>query len=489
MIVLIGAGNIGRELLSKLSRDFEIVCVDSNPGTRPLVEALRGSDRTRVIIGDATSRLVLEEARVDESDAVIITTTSEKINKEVARVLHDHFHCRKVISAGITHEGMQELAGLGAEVKNIFTATANDIRNLIEHQAKTAYGIGIGKNEILEVEVHPNSKLKNRPLGWIAPIRWNIGIIYREGNIIIPRADTVLKERDRVIIFGDPSVLRIVAEMMTSDFQRFPLEFGTSLFVYVSGAEGSAFFEEVNYVYSVFQLEKVHFIYASGATDLISRHEETVGRYKFKTAERTVSSFGPAGAVTALLSSEPVRPGIVILSKKTVLRASFGGYTRSGKKTIDSLVRAGRCPVILAEGSFPYGEMAVPALQKGDFRDILQSAVEISMTANTNVEALLVKPSEYISAEEEHQSFEEMKGVISNIGFFHKKKIPIRILEGNPVQGISRILPEYNLLVLNAGHWAEKGLMRSLLSPNIEWQILRRSMISVLALPGIEESL
>jgi Trk K+ transport system NAD-binding subunit len=275
MIVMIGAGNIGRELLSKLSRDFEITCIDSSPDAEETVAAIRGKERTKVIVGDATSRLVLEEARVDDSEVVLITTTTEKINLEVARVLHDHFQPRRVISVGVTHRGMKALAELGAEAISIFTASANDVRNLIEHQAKTAHGIGVGKNEILEVEVHPNSRLKNRPLGYIAPIKWNIGIIYREGNIIVPKPETVLKEKDKVVILGDPVVLKTVAEMLSSEFERFPLEYGTSLGVYMTGDEGEDFFEEINYIYSVFQMDTVYFVYSAGAERLIAGHDET----------------------------------------------------------------------------------------------------------------------------------------------------------------------------------------------------------------------
>ncbi len=84
--VIIGLGNIAQELLGKLSRDFEIVCIDANPELIDQAKKIRGEDIS-FIPGDATSRLVLEEADVDDTEAVIITTTSEKINIEVARVL------------------------------------------------------------------------------------------------------------------------------------------------------------------------------------------------------------------------------------------------------------------------------------------------------------------------------------------------------------------------------------------------------------------
>jgi hypothetical protein len=489
MIVMIGAGNIGRELLSKLSRDFEITCIDSHPDAESVVAAIRGKERTKVITGDATSRLVLEKAMIDESEVVLITTTTEKINLEVARVLHDHFNARRVIAVGITERGMKELAELGAEVKSIFTASANDIRNLIEHQAKTAHGIGIGKNEILEVEVHPASRLRNRPLGYIAPIRWNIGIIYRDGNIIVPKPETALKERDKVVILGDPVVLKTVSEMLSSEFERFPLEFGTSLAVYLTGAENAGFFDEVTHISSVFQLDRIHLVYSSRAHRLIEQHDELAEKYNFRETNKVVSSLPPAEALKSLSVGGGVRIGIIAVSKEAFLRQGFPLYAAARKRFLSSLVQSGKCPVILAGGTHPYAKLIVPALIDFDFRTLVDKSIEIAHTLSADLSVVTAKPSEYIGTEEDSQRFEEAKKAISDIGFVHKKKIDLEIFAGNPVHEVSRRLPGYNLLVLGADSWTGQGFLRSLLSPDVAWHILRRSPVTTLVLPAMEESL
>lgn len=489
MIVIIGIGNIGRELLRKLSRDFEVTCIDTCEKTTAVVEEIRGTERTKVIVGDATSRLVLEQAGIDESEAVIITTTTEKISQEIARLLKEHFTPRRVISVGLSLEGAQKLAELGVEVKNIFTASANDIRNLIEHQAKTAYGIGIGKNEILEVEVHPNSRLKNKRLGSIAPIRWNLGIIYRDGNPIVPKPDTVLKEGDKVIILGDPGVLKTVAELLTFDFQSFPLEFGTAMVVYLNGNEDERFYEEMGYVYSVFHLGKVYLVYSAAADKQAGMHDRIAEKYGFQEAYKTVSSLAPVEALRALLLKEPVRPGLLFLSGEMLKRSLFSSYGLARKKFVSSLARVVQCPIVFARGSFPYEKLVVPALEETGFRHFLDTAIEISHTINNEVCALMVKPSGYIATREETDAFDEARQIISNTGLMHRKKIFLQIHEGNPVLEVTRYLPDYNLLVLGVNSWSEKGFFRSVLAPEIGWQILIRSNISSLVLPFREEVL
>lgn len=488
MIVMIGAGNIGRELLSKLSRDFDITCVDSNAEAEGVVTSLRGTEHTKVIIGDATSRLVLEQAGINDSEVVLITTTTEKINLEVARVLHDHFEPRRVISVAITDDGTKELTELGVEVKNIFTASANDIRNLIEHQAKTAHGIGIGKNEILEVEVHPNSRLRNRPLGYIAPIRWNIGIIYRDGNIVIPKPETVLKEKDKVVILGDPAVLKTVAEMLTSEFEKFPLEFGTSLALYLSGDETDDLFEEAAYVQSIFELDKAHIVYSSTAERQIERHDELAEKYGLKEINKVVSSLPPPEAMKSLAMAG-ARIGVILMSKRSLFAHKFPLYTAAQKMSLSSLVRAAKCPVILGHGTHPYSKLLVPALIDFNFRHLVDKSMEISHAINTEVSVFTIRPSEYIATEEEAEKFDEAKKLISNIGFLRKKRIDLQILTGNPVHEITLRLPDYNLLVLGADSWTGRTFFRSVLSPDVAWHILKRSRITTLILPGVEESL
>jgi Trk K+ transport system NAD-binding subunit/nucleotide-binding universal stress UspA family protein len=484
MIVLVGVGNIGKELLSKLSRDFEVTCIDSHPDAPSTVAAIRGKEKTKVIVGDATSRLVLEEAAVDESEIVLITTTTEKINLEVVRVLHDHFNARRVIAVGITDRGMKELGELGAEVKSIFTASANDLRNLIEHQAKTAHGIGIGKNEILEVEVHPASRLKNRPLGYIAPIRWNLGILYRDGNIIVPKPDTILKEKDRVVILGDPSVLKTVAELLSADFERFPLEYGTSLAAYLTGREEDGFFDELDYLSSTLQLDKVHVICSPKAEQLLKRQSAFFGKYTPGGINTVVSALPPAEAVKSLATDGGATIGLVAASKQV-----FFGRRTSRKRFLSSFVRTVRCPVILAGGTQPYSKLLVPALIDFDFRSLLDKSIEISHTIASDLGVVAVRPSEYIGTKEDSQRFEEAKKAISDIAFVHRKKIDLEVSTGNPVHEISRRLPDFNLLVLGSDSWSGRGFFRSLLAPDVGWQILSRSRISTLILPGAEETL
>ena len=88
--MIVGAGNIGLQLLGMLSRDLSLILVDASAEALKRASELRGNGLI-THAGDATSRLVLEQAGIAGVDTVVITTSSETVNIEVARVIKDHF--------------------------------------------------------------------------------------------------------------------------------------------------------------------------------------------------------------------------------------------------------------------------------------------------------------------------------------------------------------------------------------------------------------
>ncbi|HEX9872768.1 MAG TPA: TrkA family potassium uptake protein, partial [Deferrimonas sp.] len=346
--IIIGLGNIGLQLIKMLSRDFALVCIDGNQKTLDTALELRGDSLT-VLQGDATSRLVLERAGVAEADTVLITTTTEAVNIEVARILHDHFQVPRVVSIGITQKGIEQLESLGVEVESIFTVSATGLRNRMEHKTKAVHGIGLGKGEILEVEVHPHSRLANKPLAALHPKSWHVGIVYREGNILIPGGDTILRPKDKVVILGDPKVLRTVTDLLTFRFTLFPLEYGDTLVALFTNGEEESFIKEIAYLLSVFPLKNAMFLLPPDSDALAERLrnlDET------RTLQGLHIEEIPAGPVIETLrviqQSLGRRVAIIVLPKKATVRTSWGRRKNPrGKRFLRNLSEAFGCPVLL----------------------------------------------------------------------------------------------------------------------------------------------
>jgi hypothetical protein len=480
--VIIGLGSIGLPLVRMLARDVDLVCIEINEKLFAAVKKLRGESAT-FIHGDATSRLVLEKAGVNQADTVAITTTSQEVNIEVARVLHDHFQVQRVLAIGITQKGIEELEKLGVEVEGIFAVSATGLRNRLELKTKAVHGIGLGKNEILEVEVHPHSRLANKTLSSINPINWRVGIIYRDENIIIPRGDTVFKPQDRAIILGDPPVLKTVAEMLSFRFEHFPLEYGETVLVYVEGGETDAFFEEVAYLFSVFPLEEVVFLHLdrSGLAERIGAMIEKLG---FKQAMTEVTSQEMLPALAEAVRKYGRRPGMIVLSPSTLAESiSFAGQRKS---FLFELSRAAASPILLAQGTFPYERVAVPCLRVQGLQHALETALEMSAALNYEIFALFARLSRYIAGEEDTRDFERIREMVTDMSLIYKTGISNVELKGNPVRAVVDALADYNLMLAGIGNWEQQGFWQSLFQPDVAWHVTRRSPVSTLLIPPLE---
>lgn len=477
-LVVVGLGRTGRELLRRLSREFETALITLNPEDEEALEELKRAD-VEVIVGDATSRLVLADARVDEADAVIITTTSERVNTEVARVLKERFNPQRVISVAFTQADTEELEKLGVEVEIVHNAIAMDIRNMIEQKSKAAHAIGIGKEEILEVEIHPNSRFANKPLRFLNPIKWRIGIIYREGNIIVPRHDVVLKPKDKVVILGDPVVLKTVSEIMTFDFQKFPLEYGPRLVACISGHEDESYIKEINYIFSTFPMERAIVICSEKAEGLLAGLE-------IKNLEVSMTSLSPLGVLMDSILDGTSKHGLVVIPGKTV-EAPF--FAQGKKRLLCALLADANCPVLLANGTFPYEKMAVPCTVETGMERMVETGLEISSTLGNELWAILVKPSKYIAGEEEAKSYGEMKKSIYSMSSIYRVKLNTCELAGNPIRAVLGEVGKYSLLLADSKAMRRGTPFFSLLSPDVMWNIIRKSPISTLVLPPEEEYL
>lgn len=480
--VIVGLGSIGLPLVKMLPRDFDLVCIDSNEEFLAAAKKLRGESVT-LIHGDATSRLVLERAGVEQADTVVVTTTSQEVNTEVARVLHDHFAVQRVIAIGVTQKGIEELEALGVEVEGIFAVSATGLRNRLERKTKAVHGIGLGKNEILEVEVHPHSRLANKSLASINPINWRVGIIYRDENIIIPRGDTVFKPQDRAIILGDPPVLKTVAEMLSFRFEHFPLEYGDTLLAYVEGGEPDAFFAEIAYLFSVFPLAEVVFLHLD-RSGLAERVGEMIEKHRFKQALTEVTSEEMLPALAAAARTYGRRPGLIVLSPSAL--AASVPWSGRRKRFLLELSRAATAPILLAQGSFPYERVAVPCLQAPRLQHALETALEMSTALNYEISALFARLSRYIADEEDSRDFERIRETVADMSLIYKTSIRNVELKGNPVRAIAAALAEFNLMVADIGNWAQQGFWRSLFQPDVAWHVARRSPVSTLLVPPLE---
>jgi len=482
---IIGLGNVGLPLIRMLSSDFRLVCIDNNQETLEKARSIR-NDMT-VIEGDATSRMVLEKAGISEADTVVISTTTEIINIEIARILREHFSVPRIIAIGITQNGIQTLEELDVEVESIFAVSATGLRNRLEQRTKTVQGIGVGKNEILEVEVHPLARLANRPLTNLRPRNWHIGIIYRDGNIIVPRGNTILRPKDRVVILGQPQVLATIADRLSFRFRDFPLEYGDTAFIYLAHHEDIALLDEIDYIFSGLPLRRAVIVSTPGSEELLLRARKILAEREVNLLEERESKGQPEKAILEAVEQTGHDPGMIFFARSTLLRGFLGKHRH--QRRIKQLLRQVNCPLMMLGGTFPYDRLAVPAVSLNDSPQALEKALEIASDIDCTIETLLVKPSEYISGDTEFSEFKDLKKTVSDIAHAYRASVRNRELSGNPIHAILAELPNYNLLVTRTSGELEVGMIRSFMHPETSWHVLWDTPISSLLIPPQEATL
>ncbi|KPJ97454.1 MAG: hypothetical protein AMK71_13310 [Nitrospira bacterium SG8_35_4] len=324
----------------------------------------------------------------------------------------------------------------------------------------------------------------------LTPLRWRIGLIYRDENILIPKRDTVLKPRDRVVILGEPAVLKTVSEILTFKFERFPLEYGSTAITYLTGNETEIFFNELNYLFSIFPLNRMIFIYSRKAARKAETFDEFIKKDNLKNPEARKTSLAALPAIEETVSDLKGDHGIIVMAKDVLSLSTFSLFkTAKSKIFLNSLIQKFHCPLILTAGTFPYEKACAPCVEHINIQQTTETALEITSSLHNEITALLVNPSKYISSDEDLDEFQAMKKTINDVSSMYKISVNKIILEGNPVKSILSSLPDFNLLITGTEGWKHQNWFPSFLSPDVVWNIVRDSSISTLLLPVVEEIL
>lgn len=96
-----------------------------------------------------------------------------------------------------------------------------------------ADNIGLGQGEIMEVKVPIGSSYLYRHLSSVQQKKWRISLIYRSGEIILPKPNVMIRPNDTLLIVGDPIVLQSVYRSIKREPGQFPSPFGSNIYIFL----------------------------------------------------------------------------------------------------------------------------------------------------------------------------------------------------------------------------------------------------------------
>jgi trk system potassium uptake protein TrkA len=205
-IVIVGAGRIGSHAIELTTREqkHDVIVVEKDLET---AEAVAEEYDCLMINDDATSREVLTEASVPEADALISTTDDDSVNLTVM-MLGRELGASSLVSAVRDPGHLSLFRELGVTViQNPQRLTAEYLVHSIQRPSiRDFMRLGEGA-EIFEIPITVNAPVAGETLEeanaeGLIPGETIVVAIDRDGELLIPEGETVIKRGDLVTVFS-----------------------------------------------------------------------------------------------------------------------------------------------------------------------------------------------------------------------------------------------------------------------------------------------
>ncbi len=217
-MIIIGGGNIGLYLATLIEGEaggVRVNIIERNPDRARLVADRL--ERAVVINGDALDREILSEANVESTETVVAVTDDDQVNI-LSSLLAKRQGAERVVTLinNASYGSLIASLGIDAAVNPRATTVSSILRHVRRGRIRGVYTLRDGMAEILEAEALETSPMVGQPLAEArVPSGVIVGAVVREGEIIIPRGDTVIKSGDRVIMFALADRVRQVEKMFS----------------------------------------------------------------------------------------------------------------------------------------------------------------------------------------------------------------------------------------------------------------------------------
>ncbi|NPA12935.1 MAG: hypothetical protein GXO45_02990 [Aquificae bacterium] len=464
-IVIFGLGIFGEKILESLSKDWAVIGVDiDQQKIEKLKERFRDKGDITLITADASSILTWKKLPLQSISYIISTVRDFDITLEICRIAREVFELDIPILAFVyEEENLEKIEKYNVEIINPIEIVKSIVLSKIERNFKTAINIGLGKGEIIQVDILARSHLVDRKLKYLKPSRWRIAAIYRDGELIIPDGEERIKVGDKVVIIGDPKVLENLVNILLKGIPQFPLQFGEN-FATVYHKKYKRDFEETAYLKKNTKANKL-LIYPYrnyNISDDIEYIKEVVDNFEIKQPVSEKAELFQVGDSIGVV-------GIPFEYKPVI-----------GWFYLRNIFKRATKPFLLTKGSFPYKGIVV-SLNTPEPAYTLEMGMELSRMLRIPVEAIFGVMPEELRGVEEEEALKERNSLISDFERIYRQKIGYYVFEGNPVKESVKFLQKKENILLVVSY--DKGEKIGLFNPVVPFYLTKDSPSSVLCFP------
>ena len=214
--LIIGGGRIGERLAKLLEKDdIKTRIIESNiDRCHYLSEQM---DKTIVLHGDGSDRKLFLEENVSQNDVVVAVTDDDETNILVS-LLAKNLGVENTITRVGKSNYFTILSSIGIEkiVSPRLSAVSSILRKVRKGKVLSDISILGERGEFIEAIALETSDITDKPLKKISFPKGAILVcIIRDGLIIIPAGDSVIKPGDRIILFAVKHAVKKLEKLLT----------------------------------------------------------------------------------------------------------------------------------------------------------------------------------------------------------------------------------------------------------------------------------
>jgi trk system potassium uptake protein TrkA len=208
-IIIVGGGEIGLTTANVLStKEHDLVLIESDEKRAKqianMIDAL-------VIKGDGTDISILKDAGAEDADAIVAAAADDKTNLMICEIAKS-LGIKRIVARVNKSENEELFTKLGiAGVVPIVSVAVTTIKNLLMagQAERVIYELGRGEVQVVAITIPKGSHFVGRPADIKNAI---IGVIYRNGELIIPKHGTTIHEEDVLVLTARTDHLRKITK-------------------------------------------------------------------------------------------------------------------------------------------------------------------------------------------------------------------------------------------------------------------------------------
>lgn len=200
-VIIVGAGETGRSLASRLSaHGSRVVLVD--PEGEAVEEASR--DGLAVVQGRGDTLSVLRKAGAASNSALVAVTPDDAYNLRVCKLARERFGISQLIARVNDPTHRKDFIKAGIRGVTVPLSTSGALENAILRPNLFQILTDRPKEyDVLEVTLHNRALVGRRLSDVRLPGNCLVLLIRREGELVTPRGSTVLQDWDSLTVAGD----------------------------------------------------------------------------------------------------------------------------------------------------------------------------------------------------------------------------------------------------------------------------------------------